>query len=37
MTADSLMYVLAIYWPYMVAAGVVGLGAGGFSFARPKG
>jgi len=37
MNADSLLYVLGIYWPYMVAAAVIGIGAGWFSFATPKG
>ena len=37
MSVDSLMYILGIYWPYMVAAAVIGVSAGWLSFARPKG
>lgn len=36
MSIDSVMYLLAIYWPYMVGALVIGVAAGWFSFAQPK-
>ena len=36
MSLDSLMYLLAISWPYMGGAGVIGAAAGWFSYARPK-
>jgi hypothetical protein len=37
MSLDSLMYLLEVYWPYLVAAGVIGLGAGWFSGAPRRG
>lgn len=36
MILDGLNYLLAIYWPYMLGAFVVGLGAGWFSYTVPK-
>ena len=36
MSVDSVMYLLAIYWPYMAGAGVIGIAVGWFSYARPK-
>jgi hypothetical protein len=37
MSLDSLFYLLEIYWPYLAAAAVIGLGAGWFSGARRRG
>lgn len=37
MTLDSLIYLLEIYWPFVVGAGVVGLGTGWFSVTARKG
>jgi hypothetical protein len=36
MSIPSLTYLLAIYWPYMAGALIVGLVAGWFSYSRPK-
>ena len=36
MSVDSLMYLLAIYWPYLAGAVVIGAAAGWFGYARPK-
>jgi LPXTG-motif cell wall-anchored protein len=35
-TLDSLIYLLELYWPYLLGALVIGLGAGWFSGARKK-
>lgn len=37
MTFDSLIYLLEIYWPFVLAAGVIGLGTGWFSVTAQKG
>jgi hypothetical protein len=36
MSIDSVMYLLAIYWPYMTAAVLIGAAVGWFSYVRPK-
>ena len=36
MILDSISYLLPIYWPYLVGALVIGLGAGWFSFSPAK-
>ena len=36
MTLDSLIYLLEVYWPFVLGAGVVGLGTGWFSVASRK-
>ena len=36
MSVDSLMYLLAVYWPYLAGAVVIGAAAGWFGYARPK-
>jgi hypothetical protein len=36
-TLSSLGYLLGVYWPYLAGALVVGVGAGWFSAAGPKG
>jgi hypothetical protein len=33
---DSLMYLLEIYWPYVLALLVIGLGSGWFSYTARK-
>lgn len=36
MSIDSVTYLLAIYWPYLAGALLIGVAAGWFSYARPK-
>jgi len=36
MTLDSLIYLLEVYWPFVLGAGVVGLGTGWFSVTRKR-
>jgi hypothetical protein len=33
---DSLVYLFEIYWPYMLAALIVGLGSGWVSYTAPR-
>jgi hypothetical protein len=37
MSLDSLTYLLEVYWPFLIAALLVGLLTGWFSVSRPKG
>ena len=36
MTWNSLVYLLGMYWPYLAAAGAIGLVVGWRSFAPPR-
>jgi hypothetical protein len=36
MSFDALSYLFDIYWPYLLGAVVIGLGAGWFSYSAPK-
>ena len=36
-TLGTLSYLLGIYWPYLLGAAVIGVGAGWFSATSPKG
>jgi len=31
-----LTYLLAIYWPYLLVVGIIGLGAGWFGYSVPR-
>ena len=36
MTLDSLSYLLEIYWPFVLAALVIGVGTGWFSYSETR-
>jgi hypothetical protein len=35
MSLDSLIYLLEVYWPYLLAAGAIGLLTGWFTYQSP--